>query len=739
MKSFLKFVIFASLLFAFSACGPVTPIQTLTPTTTMIGESENPVPSTKAPETIFSTVESSDAIEKSVANYRLAPWSQNKALLQIREIKNLAMAGQLEFYGSLPENLAKLQSEIVLRNPDFSGQNTILWDIVRNEPRSILLPDSDYQTDLLAFLIADTLNQNIVPLAELADYLSMKGIWMDWQNLLVRNGLGTGIDVTYAVFRIMGDGLTPNWSIYAIWREGAFYRVEKVIEWESDLGNNLYTLFDGGDVNRNGIREFVLLIESSQSGDPGYSDEVLGFYEWSPADKKFIFLQRVLIFAQMWDEGPGEGQWSLQGNDQLITKSFWDTGRYCPQVTIEHIYRWEGKRYVEQGVKVAPPAPADLVCRFGWANAILKNSELGWHSDEAIKALNEVLTRWPQEFDKEWGPAIRDYYRLQLGLWRDFRGEEAQALDVMGQLSASPTIKEFDLPARLAAIYLAEREKTGFAKACLAIDRTYSSELESIFPNGRFEGSDSLMLQKWGFLVDDFPGWSGLLCSDIDAFPANIKHSRLVDVSLVPDWLTANGFIWYQKFEFDFNNDSTNDLLISLDTYRDNNPDVWLFFQEKEGVKALLAGRFSSYSTIEAITQSSADFQMTLVSVPDSMYPGDSSYSWNMEKQTFQHIYEFSDLQSQVEQQIFSQQNYSSAIQSLEEFLRNDASDIEKMEECGYECSEGYIPYFRYLLAVSYELSGQAEQAKLIYYQLWHDYPKNIFGMAAMQKLEPVP
>jgi hypothetical protein len=47
-------------------------------------------------------------------------------------------------------------------------------------------------------------------------------------------------------------------------------------------------------------------------------------------------------------------------------------------------------------------------------------------------------------------------------------------------------------------------------------------------------------------------------------------------------------------------------------------------------------------------------------------------------------------------------------------------------------------PYLLYLLGVSYEISNQSDYARLTYYSLWHNYPTNIFGVAASLKLNPV-
>ncbi len=732
MKSGAKFVLVLVCLFvALVACGPVTAVPSVTPTAKVEVTTVSQPLVTSVPDV---TPETINGPEKDILDYQLQTWSQEKAISQIESIKKLIDDEKVEYYDIPPVSLSKLQAEYVLRHPEFSAQNNVLWEIARNDPKSIIMPDAYGQTDLLAFLVADVLNKNKTPLTDLADELSLKNIWIDGA-LSIKNGLGEATDVEYAILHIGGD--YPNGkAVYSIWKENELYRVERVNEW--DWGGHIYySLHDGGDVNRNGIHELVLQRESGQSGDPGYSDEVLDFYEWLPAAGEFEFHQRIPVFAQSWDEGPAEGEWEFRENSDLFTRGFWNAGDNCPQITIEHNYRWDGKQYISQGVRVSPSAPAEPVsCRFGWADSILYRSELGWGYDDAIEILDETINRWPQDFDEQWGPAIRDYFKLQLGLWRDLRGEEKQAQGILEDLSKNPTVPEFDLPSRLAAMYLAERDRTGFAKACLITDAAYTDELEKLYPDG-VPPDFSLMLQKWGFVNPILSGWSGL-CLDTDSLPVALKVSRLKDISLVPVWLTKNGFKWYQKFEVDFNDDGWTDLLMSVDTYDDNDPGVWIFFQTDDGVEAILPDRFGPFLSIQVSGSNSSNFRMTLLTDPNWAYSENSTFAWSKERKLFQEVDDVLPLQLQIEEQIFRNQNYAAAIQAIDKFLKTYVTNADKMKECGDMCSRWYIPYFRYLFGISYELSGHTEQAKQTYYELWRDYPKNMFGLAAMYKLEPI-
>jgi hypothetical protein len=65
-------------------------------------------------------------------------------------------------------------------------------------------------------------------------------------------------------------------------------------------------------------------------------------------------------------------------------------------------------------------------------------------------------------------------------------------------------------------------------------------------------------------------------------------------------------------------------------------------------------------------------------------------------------------------------------------------ADSQKSADCGSICEQWYFPYFHYLQALAYEQSGQLGAAKQTYFELWRDYPENIFGVAASQRLLPI-
>jgi hypothetical protein len=82
-----------------------------------------------------------------------------------------------------------------------------------------------------------------------------------------------------------------------------------------------------------------------------------------------------------------------------------------------------------------------------------------------------------------------------------------------------------------------------------------------------------------------------------------------------------------------------------------------------------------------------------------------------------------------VEQLLFQDQDYPAAIVHIDELLAKLPPDSSNQPDM-------YHPYLRYLLGIAYELNAQPQEAEAAYYQLWLDYPSDIFGVAASVKLE---
>jgi hypothetical protein len=135
------------------------------------------------------------------------------------------------------------------------------------------------------------------------------------------------------------------------------------------------------------------------------------------------------------------------------------------------------------------------------------------------------------------------------------------------------------------------------------------------------------------------------------------------------------------------------------------------------------------------------------VSATDWDYKGEKikNYVWNSPSQTFVTVveeYDFEGARQRVEQMIFQEHDYASAISAIQQFLAEAPTEYLETSSCTLDVCEyypqRYYPGMYYLMGVAYEMSGQPEQAARAYYILWRDYPDSPYALLAQNKLEPV-
>jgi hypothetical protein len=121
------------------------------------------------------------------------------------------------------------------------------------------------------------------------------------------------------------------------------------------------------------------------------------------------------------------------------------------------------------------------------------------------------------------------------------------------------------------------------------------------------------------------------------------------------------------------------------------------------------------------------------------------AYNWDIDSQSFtNHIigYDFDLIEQNAKRLLYTEQDFSATITFLAQFLSDPALVSRMPPSCASSSCEfivdWYIPHLRYLLGIAYEMNNQPEQAKQVYYNLWKDYPANIFGLAAAAKLKPI-
>jgi len=468
----------------------------------------------------------------------------------------------------------------------------------------------------------------------------------------------------------------------------------------------------------------------------------------------------------------------------------------CPVLDFQSVYLWNGSKYIRQSKKILQSTSTLPECQILWAYRALE-LENG-RNDEAIKILAHAIEEWPLAMNVIFGPASRDYFALKLGVWYEERGESSQAIHTLQDLAEAPSNSSYDFASRLAASYLTARVNGGIIQACNEMEYLKIQSLNEIAPPPVMYISRDKTISEWGFgytgwthQVDSFCNQTGMMTSLASSVPFNNDmNTWLVGVGVTPKniqqldlGLPVN--VWmvettYKSFSAQYF--APTDKIVMEDVVRSK---WWLFIKSFNGliVTYLFDGNEEASNSIpsaqvldlsqkeksvllkfnEYIVPFYIDSIGRLVKMPEDYfydayvtdgqiiafepdYFSDTTsvqaYTWNPKEQNFERRslnYDFDKAQRQVEESVFRRRDYSSAIAQINIFLVQAPSEpvIE------YSCSssgcddypEWYRPYMRYLLALSYELSGQVDQARDTYYYLWKDYPANVFGLAAEHRL----
>ncbi|HCR71417.1 MAG TPA: hypothetical protein DIW23_08250, partial [Anaerolineae bacterium] len=152
------------------------------------------------------------------------------------------------------------------------------------------------------------------------------------------------------------------------------------------------------------------------------------------------------------------------------------------------------------------------------------------------------------------------------------------------------------------------------------------------------------------------------------------------------------------------------------------------------------------YDGVKSFGVSTVQDSVRIVVNIDSGFEGRklNVYEWNMIEEDFDLMANtFEVFGKEIEQDVFVEHKYLQVANSIEEFLLTPLDEPIEWYSCNNDSGcvyspPFYIPYFRYLQGLSYEQLGDFDKARDVYYELWNEYPDNVFGVVASMKLELV-
>jgi hypothetical protein len=278
----------------------------------------------------------------------------------------------------------------------------------------------------------------------------------------------------------------------------------------------------------------------------------------------------------------------------------------------------------------------------------------------------------------------------------------------------------------------------------------------------------------------------GDLCNREDAIITSARTLNAARTRDLTNWFDQVGLHWYDVQSADLDGNGTNDWIASLE-YHDqwfDGLEIWAFMRRPGNLEAVFINTFELTSSplkwqsfhpeegniLVDVVAKKADFTAFYITsdgklqlVIDPGFPvtdfrientphasniiittnssaegvKTTSYRWDPSILNFVDQDEFRDHEQEAERLLFLDLDFPAAIQSIEKYLAKAPPEPHIL--AGEVQPDWYLPHLRYLLGIAYEMNNQPDQAEAVYYQLWKDYPANIFGLAAAAKLEPSP
>jgi tetratricopeptide (TPR) repeat protein len=496
-------------------------------------------------------------------------------------------------------------------------------------------------------------------------------------------------------------------------------------------------------------------------------------YEWH--DGRFVNVAaNVESMASDWRYARHDcGKWQTEapnttGAKLLIAHQLHNTwgGKGCDAYDSDIVYQWTGSQYQRTGVKRVRPFDnvASLNCAVGWADVAVNDGRY----DEAVPLLEAAPKAWPMELDEIWGPSAQDFFHFKLGTWYATQGRSEFARETLQQVRDHPNNPQYTLSSQLADTYLSVYQNTNSpVAACNAAHRIAEKTL-SMIPHPTCKVCDAkAVIQLWGFAP---PPWADAQFADLDDI-CNLTESFRQSVrQLVPNtqaelitWLRQHRIPVWSVTRGDLTGDGTDDwiVVVKLDQDEYSSWQLWALLRDKSETNTVqlyqtfqLQGSYFTTLRREHSTKREQEVNVFTLGnlslefrVVPSQSPASPSLDYWVDLVEFKRPqpsprtrwYEEPDYKQQakvvdqIENTIFNTVTPSQAITPLQILLSNTTALNQITLNLVDHPNKSYLLY---LLALTYELSGDERNAVQTYWQLWQQYPNSYYTLIARRKLQ---
>lgn len=562
------------------------------------------------------------------------------------------------------------------------------------------------------------------------------------------------IDYFQTVENLFGDGATAWLYVISpqVWKEeakyskspdffdrgGLFVAIHQInkgkfkIEFLAnawDFLNGSSSLFKISDSNKNGIPEIALNLWR-QSGTMCAGN--FKIFEWR--NNSFVDLTRGEVKINDCFDGY---EYSLvEGKPSIIFHQF---SRKVPAV-----YTWNGNYYEFKGYQYS-----NLVERWSAVESFFEEAD----------AIEAILS---SENTGGLSSSQIDFLRFRLGIVYALNSNVLDEKRVLQDLVNNPSDKSRTIYSNLAKNFL--RYYSGDQSLMLTCKKSREI-LDRLWDRNRDNE------EIFGIPYDIAFGPGLLQCLDQDVFEVLIRKLPIT-VEDVPRELRKNGMNLYYAEKQDVNLDGSSDewLMIfddgifvvapSRSSYK--TAELEYFWGSDDVMKySKVEVNISRWAGIrEPVMTVFADHELAVLSIGENYTATDLSFDYDVENIVF------SSEDSPPGYQVFyikpkldnyygvpwsgyrwdsDRQQFRDDLIEYELFVEHDpikAIELAKtilpilMDWRGLDSVSYWLPRYFYLCGLSYELSGDAQKAAEIYWQLWHDFPESHYALLARYKLE---
>ncbi len=541
------------------------------------------------------------------------------------------------------------------------------------------------------------------------------------------------------------------------------YQVTRVNGWVSNMWTSTHQdTYELIDVDRDGSAEIGYYRQAEWQNAQG-SQNTYSIYKWDPGKHQFVDILQASVTP-----GPGGvfKNWFTALMQDIAERQIYGTTDYgCYQTRT--LYAWKQAGYAKIGEELQPlEGQAAPRCKAEWAEA------LNTAGDQAIQAMESALAGWQASDSEAAGPAAEDYHRLELGIWQATGGQSAAALENLQAVRDHPKNPGYAAASQMAAAFLQHYPSESLYAACKAVSNYISTDLGTTAPYLQREDLGQYWRQQWGFTraawSDELP-LDGL-CSLEESFKVSLPAAPLPQAQGEMEALLSKlgiSWVYLQRADLDF--DGQMDWLLveppSGQGSYSSSGNAWALLQK--GAERMVANGAISLDAGEAVLKramitgqaglnfilqgqrrfvfsispsSSGGLKLSVMQITGAgciqilqdkgrlercTDQGIRSYTWDAKEKTLVETQAWVDGQAgrQIREQVPQAQKALLAM-DLQTAIRLLAPLYQAVPKANTAIT-GWQEQIAYLLGLSYELSGQPEQAVQAYWQLWRDFPES--------------